>query len=269
MPLVTQEAFPTGGRSRTLGASRPAARQMGDERVEPMRGLQRLSLRFRIAGGVLAGLVVLFTFFGLLVVRTINLSTDVALQERLRLAEITAGRSISSSTTPPGSSRRRRPCWRQPRTAEAEQQGARALRRTRRVRPHHRAWTRRAECCGSSLERPNGRRPGTSTDDEAVRAAVRSGGLSVVSPAAHGSPDRLIAIIIAPLPAGEDRSAGFLAGELRTSHARHRPPRASRDRGFGPWRDRRRCRPHRHHVGEGGRRTSRRARADPGATDRR
>src|SRR3989337_3095937 len=55
-----------------------------------MSGLEGLSLRFRIAAGVLAGLVVLFSFFGFLALRTINRSTDVALEERLRLAEISA-----------------------------------------------------------------------------------------------------------------------------------------------------------------------------------
>jgi hypothetical protein len=55
-----------------------------------MVGLSGLSLRFRIAGGVLAGLVVLFALFGFLAVRTIDLSVDVAFEERLRLAQISA-----------------------------------------------------------------------------------------------------------------------------------------------------------------------------------
>src|SRR3972149_3839935 len=55
-----------------------------------MRGLQRLSLRFKIAGSVLAGLVVLPSFCAFLALRTITLSTDVAFEERLRLAQISA-----------------------------------------------------------------------------------------------------------------------------------------------------------------------------------
>src|SRR3990172_7318722 len=55
-----------------------------------VRGFKGLSLRFRIAGGVLAGLFVLFSLFGFLAIRTINLSIDVALEERLRLAQISA-----------------------------------------------------------------------------------------------------------------------------------------------------------------------------------
>ena len=55
-----------------------------------MRFLRQLSLQYRIAGGVLLGLVILFSFFGFLAIRTINQSKDVALEERLRLAETTA-----------------------------------------------------------------------------------------------------------------------------------------------------------------------------------
>lgn len=55
-----------------------------------MRFLRQLSLQYRIAGGVLLGLVVLFSSFGFLAVRTINQSKDLALEERLRLAETTA-----------------------------------------------------------------------------------------------------------------------------------------------------------------------------------
>src|SRR3972149_6372924 len=56
----------------------------------PMRSFQRLSLRFRIAAGVLAGLAILLSFFGLIALRTMDLSTQGALKERLRLAQISA-----------------------------------------------------------------------------------------------------------------------------------------------------------------------------------
>jgi len=181
-----------------------------------MRGFQGLSLRFRIAGGVLAGLVVLFTFFGLLVVRTINLSTDAALQERLRLAEITA-RSVDSLLDHTARQlEKTATLLAEVEDGQAEQQGARlwdvlgefhriiALDEEGRV-----LWVVPRTTDGATWD---------FEDDEAVQAAVRSGGLSVVSPAAHGSPERLLAIIIAPLPAGEGRSASFLAGELGTSH---------------------------------------------------
>lgn len=54
-----------------------------------MRFARRLSLQYRITAGVVLGLVVLFSLFGFLAVRTINQSKDVALEERLALAEAT------------------------------------------------------------------------------------------------------------------------------------------------------------------------------------
>ncbi|MFV2045668.1 MAG: hypothetical protein ACC700_20865, partial [Anaerolineales bacterium] len=52
--------------------------------------LRRLSLQFQIAAGVILGVVLLLSIFGWLAVRTINQSKDVALEERLRLAQTTA-----------------------------------------------------------------------------------------------------------------------------------------------------------------------------------
>ncbi len=55
-----------------------------------MRFLSRIGLQYRIAGGVVLGLVALLSLFGFLALRTINESKDVALEERLRLAQTTA-----------------------------------------------------------------------------------------------------------------------------------------------------------------------------------
>src|SRR3990172_5579121 len=55
-----------------------------------MNFARRLSLQYRIAAGVVLGLVVLFSLFGFLAVRTINESKDVALDERLARSEATA-----------------------------------------------------------------------------------------------------------------------------------------------------------------------------------
>ncbi len=56
-----------------------------------MKLLQGISLRYRIAAGVILGLAVLLSVFGYLAVRAIGQTKDVALEERLRLAETTAG----------------------------------------------------------------------------------------------------------------------------------------------------------------------------------
>ena len=54
-------------------------------------------------------------------------------------------------------------------------------------------------------------------EDAAVQAALGRTETSILAPAQRVSADRLIAILITPLHAG-DRSAGFLAGELQASH---------------------------------------------------
>ncbi len=50
-----------------------------------------MSLRYRIAAGVILGLAVLLSAFGYIAIRAIGQTKDVALEERLRLAETTAG----------------------------------------------------------------------------------------------------------------------------------------------------------------------------------
>ncbi|KKK63933.1 hypothetical protein LCGC14_2989280, partial [marine sediment metagenome] len=55
-----------------------------------MRILRGLGLQYRIAAGVILGLAVLLSVFGYLAVRAIGQTKDVALEERLRLAETTA-----------------------------------------------------------------------------------------------------------------------------------------------------------------------------------
>src|SRR3990172_7232676 len=50
----------------------------------------RLSLQYRIVGGALLGLAILFSFLGFLAVRTISKAKDVALEERLQLPQTVA-----------------------------------------------------------------------------------------------------------------------------------------------------------------------------------
>ncbi len=189
---------------------------MGDERVELMRGFQRLSLRFRIAGGVLAGLVVLFSFFGFLALRTINLITDVALEERLRLAQISADSVDELLEHTARQLERTAALVAAGAKEEEERQVARVydllgeFARIVRLSPEGRVlWIAPQQTgdVGWLLK-----------DDAAVRAALGRAETSIVAPAhgilAHG----LIAILITPLDR-QDRSAGFLAGELRASYA--------------------------------------------------
>ena len=181
-----------------------------------MRSLQRLSLRFRIAGGVLAGLVVLFSFFGFLALRTIDLSIDVALEDRLRLAQISAA-SVDELLEHTARQLERTAAFvAAGPTEEEEGQAAHVydllseFDRIVRLSPEGRVlWIvpPRADDAGWPF-----------TEDAAVRAALGRTETSIVAPSRGIPADGLIAILVTPLD-GQDRSAGFLAGELRASHA--------------------------------------------------
>lgn len=189
---------------------------MGDELGGPMRGLQRLSLRFRIAGGVLAGLVVLFSFFGLIALRTIDLSIDVALEERLRLAQVSAA-SVDELLEHTARQLERTAAFVAAGPTEDEEGQAAHVYdllsefdRIVRLSPEGRVlWIvpPRTDDAGWPF-----------TEDAAVRAALGRTETSIVAPARGILADGLIAILVTPLD-GQDRSAGFLAGELHSSHA--------------------------------------------------
>lgn len=181
-----------------------------------MRGIQRLSLRFRIAGGVLAGLIVLFSFFGFLALRTINLSTDVAFEERLRLAQISA-ESVDELLTHTARQLER--------TAAHVATGAEAKEQKRQVAQ---VYDLLGEFDRIVYLSPEGdvvwMVPERTDDvgwrfkeDAAVQAALGRTETTILAPAQRVLADRLIAILITPLHEG-DRSAGFLAGELQASH---------------------------------------------------
>jgi signal transduction histidine kinase len=181
-----------------------------------MFGQRGLSLRFRIAGGVLAGLVVLFSVFGFLAVRTIDLSIDVALDERLRLAQISAESvdellehtalqleraAVFVAAGPPDEERSH--------VADAYDLLGEFDRIVRLGPDGSVLWIVPSQPDGADW--PAGQ-------NEAVRAALQGVETSVVAPARGDPADDLIAVIVTPLER-PGRSAGFLAGELRASHA--------------------------------------------------
>jgi len=181
-----------------------------------MYRLRGLSLRFRIAGGVLAGLVVLFSLFGFLAVRTIELSVDVAFDERLRLAQISA-ESVDELLEHTSRQLERAAAFVGAGTADDERGHVAdaydllgEFDRILRLDPEGGLlWV--VPSATEDAEWPAGR-------DTAVRAALEGADTRVVAPSRGNPGDDLIAIIIAPLDPG-DRGAGFLAGELRASHA--------------------------------------------------
>ncbi len=183
---------------------------------QAVSGSKGPSLRLRIAGGVLAGLVVLFSFFGFFAIRTINLSVDVALEERLHLAQISAAsvddlvehtaRQLERAATFVGIG----PTEDEEGRAEVVHELLSEFSQVVRLNPEGGVlWIvpPRTDDVGWAF-----------ADDEAVRAAVRRTETSVVVPARGNLADDLIAILVTPLDR-RDRSAGFLAGELRASHA--------------------------------------------------
>lgn len=181
-----------------------------------MRGLQRLSLRFRIAGGVLAGLVVLFSLFGFLAVQTINLSIDITLEERLRLAQFRA-ESVDHLLE--------RAARQLERTAAFVRVGPLAEEKGRAAQVHEllSVFDRvvRLSTEGSVLwiVPPQTDDVGWAfADDDVVRAALGRTVTSIAAPAQGITAEGVIAILVTPLDR-QDRSSGFLAAELSASHA--------------------------------------------------
>ena len=193
-----------------------------------MRGSKGLSLRFRIAGGVLAGLVVLFSFFGFLALRTINLSTDVALEERLRLAQFIAA-SVDELLGHTARQLERAVAF--VKAGPIEEEAGRASQvyellgefdRIVRLSPEGRVlWTVPPLAGDTGWPLAN---------DEAVLAAIGRTETSMVVPADRIMAKGLIAILLTPLDP-QDRSSGFLAGELRASHAEINPLSFPQDEG--------------------------------------
>ena len=181
-----------------------------------MNGLRGLSLRFRIAGGVLAGLVVLFSVFGFLAVRTIDLSVDVALDERLRLAQISAG-SVDELLEHTALQLERAALFVAAGTPDEERRHVAdaydllgEFDRIVRLGPDGSVlWIVPSQPDDAAWR---------AGQNVAVRAALEGVGTSVVAPARGDPADDLIAIIVTSLER-QDRPAGFLAGELRASHA--------------------------------------------------
>ncbi|OGN81940.1 MAG: hypothetical protein A2X23_02865 [Chloroflexi bacterium GWC2_73_18] len=176
-----------------------------------MPRLERISLRFRIAAGVLAGLVVLFSFFGFLAVRTIDQSTAVALEERLRLAEISAA-SVDALLEHTARQIEKTAALlaagpiaeEEARVSEIHDVLGEFDRIVRLDADGRVAWT---------VPRQDGATDWRFRSDPAVLAALGSGGTRIVSPSLEDSAG-VVAIIVAPLGDGAG-AAGFLAGEVR------------------------------------------------------
>jgi signal transduction histidine kinase len=182
-----------------------------------MRFLRQLSLQYRIAGGVLLGLVLLFSLFGFLAVRTINESKDVALEERLRLAETTAQSvdALLKHTT---------------RQLEAAADllalGPGQSQREQMEAVYHVVGTFekvvRLDADGEELWAvPSAPEPEgwALVDEPQLRQALQRDETSVLQLTPSGDTHPPVAVIVAPMHDSEGALDGFLAGELHLSHA--------------------------------------------------
>lgn len=171
-----------------------------------------MSLRTRIASGVFAGLAVLFAVFGALAVTTISRSTDYALDERLRLAQISA-ESIDEAVA----------------LAAHQLERMAASVATRPTTDEQRRRANELNTVLGGFGRMVGLGPEGDvlwtfpelssdadwqfTSDPEVRAALDGSETRVVGPPANGTvTDDLIALVITPLPGGA--APGFLAAEI-------------------------------------------------------
>ncbi|MDH4334957.1 MAG: histidine kinase [Chloroflexota bacterium] len=181
-----------------------------------MRRYGQLSLRTRIAAGVFAGLAVLVTVFGLLALRAISLSTTFALEERLHLAQISAEAVddlIDHTAQQFEQTAAFAATW-----ASEQQQGQVAqvydllaeFERIARFGPDGALlW---------EVPQPTEDARWAFGDDATVRDALGRLQTTILVPARGPASDDLIAILVTPLDR-QDAAAGFLAGELRVSHA--------------------------------------------------
>jgi len=182
-----------------------------------MGAFRGLSLRTRIVSGVFAGLAVLFAVFGVLALYTINVSTGFALDERLRLAQISAqsvdellartGRQLEEAAVHLGG------------LATPEEQRVEATRVIDVLGEIDRIY---AVTPGGdlvwSVATAGDQAAWTFKGDAATQAALAGLATSIVAPARVDATDDLLALVITPLDPG-NRSAGYLATEIRGSQS--------------------------------------------------
>lgn len=184
------------------------------ERVGLLRGFGQ-RLRIRIASGVFAGLAVLFTVFALLALRTISLSTDFALEERLRLAQISV-ESIDEFLDQAGR-QLERTAARLAGVETAREQGQQAAEFLVLLGQFDRLVHLGP---GGELRWIAPQQPGTAAwrfaQEAALQEAMADFTTSVVTPTREVDSDGLPILVLTPLDA-QSVSAGFLVGELNAA----------------------------------------------------
>ncbi len=182
-----------------------------------MRFLRQLSLQYRIAGGVLLGLVILFSFFGFLAVRTINQSKDVALEERLRLAETTAQSvdALLEHTTRQLEAAAALPTADASRSEQEQMEAVYEVLGTFQVLVRLDGDGEVMWAVPSALESQGW----ALANEPRLLRAIQSDQTSVLQLTSSDDAHPPVAVIVAPMHDGDGILDGFLAGELHLSHA--------------------------------------------------
>ena len=181
-----------------------------------MRILRGLSLRYRIAAGVILGVVVLLSAFGFLAVRAIGQTKDIALEERLRLAETTAGsvdalvqhtaQQLEAATSA---------------VTDADDCGHEQMQSL-----YHILGTFDTISCVDPQGQTVWTLPPTRqasvtglSDDPRLSNAFQTGETTILQLSSPEEEHPPIAVVVSPIQDGEGRRSGFLVGELHLSHA--------------------------------------------------
>ncbi|MEE8370463.1 MAG: GAF domain-containing protein, partial [Dehalococcoidia bacterium] len=182
-----------------------------------MRVLRGISLQYRIAAGVILGLAILLSVFGYLAVRAIGQATDVALEERLRLAETTA-KSVDALVQ---HTAQQLEAAADLMVLDADDCGYEQVQSL-----YHVLGTFDTISClnlqGQTVwkvpanERPDGAGP---ADDPRFFDALQSDETTILQLSSPNEDHPPIALVVSPTRDAGGRTLGFLVGELHVSHA--------------------------------------------------
>ncbi|MBI2914280.1 MAG: HAMP domain-containing protein [Chloroflexi bacterium] len=177
----------------------------------------RLSLQYRIVGGVLLGLAILFSFLGFLAVRTISKAKDVALEERLQLSE-TVAQSVDALLVHTAQQLERTARYVEANSDRPEKEQVEEI--------HDLLgefeWIVRLSPQGEVMWQVPAASEGSGwpfAGDEAVLSALRQPGTSIVQSNIRMQEHPHLAIVITPIDDEQSQPAGFLAGELQPAYA--------------------------------------------------
>ena len=181
-----------------------------------MRILHGVSLRYRIAAGVILGLAALLSVFGYLAVRAIGQTKDVALAERLRLAETTA-RSVDALVEHTARQLEATALA----VSDADGCGYQQMQSF-----YHILGTFDTISCLDPQGRilwtlPSTRQPASAdlSEDPRISDSLRTDETAILQVSSPEEEHPSIAVVVSPVLDSQGRRSGSLVGELHLSHA--------------------------------------------------